>query len=167
MFGKGITMNIIKFIIAMKEKEHIYTLRLTEGQVKLLSWACDRMARLIEGQDWTYQELMEAAWEKRCKAATGHIMDKEWEGGWHDMRNDAEDICKQIKKRFWGLDPRAMYGIYYDDSADVLWDIHQVLRHQLWYDSENRAERKWTVDADEPMRIGNEPLAMITREEKK
>lgn len=48
-----------------------YTIQLTERQVKLLSYTCDRMARLIQGQDWTYQELMEEAWEKRCKEAVG------------------------------------------------------------------------------------------------
>ena len=48
----------------MEENKHIYTLHLTEKQAKILSYACDRMARLIEGQDWTYQELMEEAWDK-------------------------------------------------------------------------------------------------------
>ena len=77
------------------EKE--YTIKLTKRQLQLLSYACDRMSRLIEGQDWIYQELMEQAWEKRCKEAVGgHGMDKEWDGGWYNMRQDAEDISKTI-----------------------------------------------------------------------
>ena len=66
----------------MKESRQVYKLVLTERQAKLLSWACDQMARIIQGQDATYQDFMEMAWEKRCKEATGKSMDKSWDGGW-------------------------------------------------------------------------------------
>lgn len=142
-----------------------YTIELTERQVKLLSYTCDRMARLIQGQDWTYQELMEEAWEKRCKESTGKMMDNTFEGGWHNMRSDAEAICKQIKKRFWGLESNALYGIHYDDTADILWDIHQCLRHQLWLDKPDGEKSHITVDSDTPMRVGSEPLIKISKNE--
>ena len=143
-----------------------YTIQLTERQVKLLSYTCDRMARLIQGQDCTYQELMEEAWEKRCKEAVGgHGMDKEWDGGWYAMRHDAERMSKEIKKRFWGLESNALYGIHYDDTADILWDIHQCLRHQLWLDKPEGEKSHITVDSDTPMRVGSEPLINITRNE--
>lgn len=138
----------------------MYKLELTERQARLLSLACDQFARLIQGQDWTYQELFEAAWEKRCKEAVGHGMDKEWDGGWQAMRKEAEALTKQIKKRFWGLESNAMYGIYYDKSADILWDIHRVIRHQLWKENPDRSIV--TVDSENPISpIGDEPLAKI------
>ena len=87
----------------MKPPTNTYCLTLTERQAKILSYACDRLLRIICGQDWTFQDFMEAAWEKRCKEATGNFMDEEWDGGWHAMRTDAETISKQIKKRFWDL----------------------------------------------------------------
>jgi len=71
----------------LRPPPHIYNLRLTERQVKLLSYTCDQFSRLICGQDWSYQELFEAAWEQRCKEATRHIMDDTWDGGWHAMRS--------------------------------------------------------------------------------
>ena len=139
------------------EKE--YTIKLTKRQLQLLSYACDRMSRLIEGQDWTYQELMEEAWEKRCKEAVGgHGMDNDWDGGWHNMRQDAEDICKKIKKRFWGCEPNQMYGIKYDSTSDILYDMHQVMRHQLWLDSDRQFIG---VDSSEAMQISDEPLIKI------
>ena len=146
-----------------KKDVRIYTMRLTERQAKLLSYACDRFSRLIEGQDWTYQELMEEAWEKRCKEAVGgHGMDEEWDGGWQNMRHDAEAICKNIKKRFWGLESNAVYGINYDDAADVLFDIHRVIRHQLYKDRGDTSIS--TVDAENPTSsIGSEPLVKIER----
>lgn len=146
-----------------QESKHIYQLELTERQARILSYACDQFSRLICGQDWSYQELFEAAWEKRCKEATGKMMDKEWDGGWDEMRADAEAICKQVKKRFWGCASNAMYGIRYDDTADILFDIYQILRHRLWLDRPEDKKSHITVDAFEAMRYGSEPLAKIKK----
>jgi len=150
----------------MRQKEHIYTLHLTERQAKLLSYACDQFSRLICGQDQTYQELMEEAWGKRCKEATGKMMDEEWDGGWYAMRHDAERLCKEIKKRFWGLESNSFHGVYYDDAADILFDIHAVIRHQLWLDRPEEGKSHITVDASPAMRFGSEPLAEIERTNK-
>lgn len=147
----------------MKDDKHIYTIHITKRQAELLSYACDRLSRIICGQDWTYQEFMEEAWEKRCKKAVGNIMDKEWDGGWDNMRHDAEEICKKIKKRFWGLKSNALYGIHYDEAADILFDIHTVIRHQLWLDRPEERKSTFTVDASLAMRFGEEPLAKIER----
>ena len=146
-----------------KESKHIYTLELTERQAKLLSYACDNFSRLICGQDMIYQDLFEQAWEKRSKEATGNFMDKEFEGGWYLMRHQAERLCRLIKKRFWGLDYCSLYGIRYDDTADILFDIHQCIRHQLWLDRPADKKSNITVDADEAMQFGTEPLVVIKR----
>lgn len=141
-----------------------YLLELTERQARLLSYVCDQFPRLIQGQGMAYQELFEAAWEKRCKEAVGKGMDDKWEGGWHNMRHDAEDICTLIKRRFWNCGYGAQYGIYYDETADIIWDIHRVIRHQLWQENPDRSQ--WTVDAENPTSaIGNEPLAKISSKE--
>lgn len=147
----------------MNTNNKTYNLRITHRQVQLLSYACDRFSRLICGQDFAFQELMEEAWEKRCKEATGKMMDDEFEGGWHNMRADAEAICKQIKKRFWDLDSNSLYGIDYDDTADILYDMHQVLRHQLWLDSPEESKSHMTNDAFEATKFGSEPLAKISK----
>lgn len=145
------------------EHKHVYTLELTERQARLLSWALDSFSRIIEGQDGTYQEMMEAAWEKRCKEATGNFMDKEWDGGWYQMRHDAEYFANAIKRRFWGLERNSLYGVNYDESSDILWDIYQVIRHQLWLDKPEDKKSHITVDASPAMKFGDEPLAIIKR----
>lgn len=63
-------MTKTKPIKKKEEPKHIYSLELTERQTKLLSWALDSFARIIEGQDNTYQDMMEAAWEKTSQG--GH-----------------------------------------------------------------------------------------------
>lgn len=156
-------MTRTKPIKKKEEPKRVYSLELTERQAKLLSWALDSFARIIEGQDSTYQDMMEAAWERRSKEATGNFMDKEFEGGWQNMRNDAEYYSNAIKKRFWGLERNALYGVNYDDTSDILWDIYQVIRHQLWLDKPEDKKSHITVDADEPLSFGTEPLAKISR----
>ena len=142
-------------------KEKKYVLELNQKQAELLSWALDTFPRLIQGQDHAYQDLLESAWERRCKEATGSSMDDEFEGGWHKMREDAETFCKEIKRRFWNLTPNTNYGIHYDESADILWDIYQALRHEIW---KNKPEPKshFTVDAYLAIQFGSEPLAKVT-----
>ena len=138
-----------------------YIIELTEKQARLLSWACDTLPRLIEGQDWSYQQLMEEAWEKRCKKATGKPMDEEWDGGWSAMREYAERICKEIKRKFWGQPANAMFGIHYDDTADILWDIYATLRYYIWLNDPNPNKSKITVDAFPHSQIGSEPLIKV------
>lgn len=146
------------------KKDFKYTLELTEKQMKLLSWTCDNMCRIIEGHDWTYQNFMEMAWEKRCKEATGSIVDKDFEGGWHAMREDAEKMCAKMKKRFWGLNDNTLNGIGYDADADILWDMHCVLRHHLWLDRPADQRSEFTVDASAPFSaVGDEPLCVVNK----
>lgn len=88
-------------------------------------------------------------------------MDKEWEGGWQNMRDDAEVMSNEIKRRYWGLERNALHGVHYDDTADILFDLHQILRHQLWLDRPEDKKSHITVDADDAMQFGTEPLAKI------
>ena len=143
--------------------KHIYQLSLTEKQARALSFVCDQYSRLIEGQDFAYQELFEGAWEHRCLEATGERMSDDWDGGWQNMRQDAENMANLIKARFWALRPNELHGIGYDDYADMLFDIHRVIRHQLWLDNPKRS--MMTVDADNPrdIQFGRETLAEIRR----
>lgn len=138
-----------------------FIIELTEKQARLLSWACDTFPRLIEGQDWSFQQLMEEAWERRCKEATGKAMDDEWQGGWHAMREETEQLCKEIKLKYWGLPANAMYGIHYDDSAGILWDIHQCLRFALWQANPDPNKPRYTVDASPATQFGSEPLCNV------
>lgn len=147
----------------MKEKKHIYNLRLTERQAKLLSYACDQFMRCIQGQPEAFQHLMEEAWEVRCEEATGIITDKEWNGGWYNMRHKAERLSRLATKWFWGC--QQGYGIHYDDAADILFDIHRVLRHQFYKDRGDTSIA--FVDSENPTSaIGSEPLPIIERTDK-
>lgn len=152
--------------MSKKEKEinkHIYNLQLTKRQAELLSYACDQFMRCIQGQPEAFQQLMEDAWEVRCKESTGERMNNEWNGGWWNMRHQAERLSRLATKWFWGC--RQGYGIHYDDAADIFFDIHRVLRHQFYKDRGDTS--KAFVDSENPTSpIGSEPLAIISRTDK-
>lgn len=150
-----------------KKQETLYNIQLTENQLRILSYVCDTHSRLICGQDMDLCNLMESAWEKHCKKATGNSMDKEWDGGWYKAREDAQRYSKEIRQRFWFCGPATFYGLHYDDTADMLFDMHQVFRHQLWLDmpEEERETMKWTVIADTPMQFSKEPLVKVNKVE--
>ena len=141
------------------------TVELTEKQARLLSYVCNTFPRLIEGQDWEYQQLFEQAWEKRCKEATGKPMSEQWDGGWYAMREHTENLVKEIKQKYWGLAPNAFYGIHYDDSADIIWDIYASLRYHLWLSNPDPDKPRYTVDAFPASQIGSEPLCKVKIEE--
>lgn len=86
-------------------------------------------------------------------------MDEFFEGGWHKMRADTEELCKEIKKKFWGLDWSSLYGVKYDETSDILFDLHQVIKHQLWLDRPEDKKYHFTVDASEAIPFAQEPLA--------
>lgn len=152
--------------MSKKEKEinkHIYNLQLTKRQAELLSYACDQFMRCIQGQPEAFQQLMEDAWEVRCKESTGERMNNEWNGGWWNMRHQAERLSRLATKWFWGC--RQGHGIHYDDAADIFFDIHRVLRHQFYKDRGDTS--KAFVDSENPTSpIGSEPLAIISRTDK-
>lgn len=145
------------------EQTKRYSLELTEYQAKLLSWACDEFSRIICGQDWSIQTILEMAWEKRAMSSAGDAFDKEFEGGWSKMREETNVLVKDIKKRYWGLDRSTMNGIHYDDRSDALYDIHQVIRHQLWLDQPEEKRQSYVNDAYEAHQFSSQELPIIKR----
>lgn len=147
-----------------KKEEKKYSIEVTEKQLMVLNQTCNSYMRLICGQSMDLVDLMENAWEKRCKRATGNAMDENWEGGWSNARVEAEAFAQNIRSRFWGCTSNTQNGLRYDDTADILYDLHQVFRNRIYKDmpKEEREMAKLTVMADPPMQFGSEPLAVVS-----
>jgi len=147
-----------------QKEEKKYLIEVTEKQLMVLNQTCNSYMRLICGQSMDLVDLMENAWEKRCKRATGNAMDEHWEGGWSNARAEAEAYAQNIRSRFWDCAPNTQNGLRYDDTADILYDLHQVFRNRIYKDmpKEEREQAKWTVMADPPMQFGSEPLAVVS-----
>ena len=137
-----------------------YTLTITERQARVLSMACEVLARLGMGQFKDAFEHLPEAKQRDLSA-------------WHD---DMEQISRILSKHMpGGIDGiRSSTGISNaDEEARTAWDLHAVIRHRLAWDRAKAegvtdgTKREWPammqVSYDEPMKYSEEPLAKIER----
>ena len=138
-----------------KNNDKQFTITLSERQLKLLAYACRVTDRLIIGQlDYSLQECCEAAFEKLHKddeaGKIGSYM-------WYTMRYVVEKSMDILRKLCWGVERITNHGIYYDEDADVLFDMQKVIEHALWLEKDPEKRPKYTKDAFEHTSpIGNE-----------
>lgn len=135
-----------------------YTIELTERQLRGLAYACRVTDRLILGQlDFSLRECCEAAWKKRHKDSEKLIDNPKW---W-EMRDEVERHINELRMLCWGQERGAFNGVYYDEFADMLFDIQKVIEHSLWLDKSEESRNNFTNDAFPPNQISNEPLMTI------
>lgn len=148
----------------MKKKdkqEKKYLIEVTERQLQILSNGCETLSRTICGQLDMFADICEDNWEKHHKDEEHRI----GSGHWNSMRDDVKGHCDALRWLCWKQGPGYLYGVNYDDRADILWDLYQVFRHQLWLDRPASVKSRMTVDSYEPMQFGDEPLAKIYHKE--
>ena len=132
-----------------------YTLTITERQARVLSMACEVLARLGMGQ---------------FKDALDHLPEadqRDW-SAWHD---DMEQISRILSKHM----PGGIDISNADEEARTAWDLHAVIRHRLAWDRAKAegvtdgTKREWPammqVSYDEPMKYSEEPLAKMEKAE--
>lgn len=152
----------------MKPEERKVTITCTEKQLVMLEMVCDRYSRLIEGQlENSLQEVCEQAWCMRNK--TEEHPHGVGSPEWYDMRRNLEARLKEMERDYWGLANGWFNGIGYDDWADSLWDMHQVMRHARYLNmpKDKQELMRGTVMAYEASRVGSLPLIEVKYEEKK
>jgi len=122
----------------------------------ILSLTCDKISRI---QICQFDNVADIAWP---------VNNLDFEKMW-DFRRGLDSL-----KFFWDMTSNMSYSIFskeVSDTARTLWDMHQVIRNRLAYDSNpgvtpgNRWERrKFTVDFDEPFHANKEiPLIRVMR----
>lgn len=139
--------------------ERIYTITVTERQARIISNACDLMARIGIGQ---WPEFL-------------HYLPGANRMAWNDIRKELLPIMSKhlvpvVGISGWG----SSLGVGSDKSApdtDEAFDLNAVIRHRLAWDRAmdsgitDGATRNWPemmgVDYDEPAHWGDEPLAEI------
>ena len=128
-----------------KENSKQFTITLSERQLRLLAYACRVTDRLIIGQlDFSLQECCEAAFEKLHKNdGKGEIGGDEW----YVMRFVVEKSMDILRKLCWGVEYGENHGIYYDSTADILFDMQKTMEHALWLEKDPAKRSNWTNDA--------------------
>jgi hypothetical protein len=129
-----------------------YHLHINEAQARVISHACEVLARLGMGQ---YKDALE------CLPLREHAPD-----GWHE---DMEGIGHILKKHTTVLHGVGAYhgitSIKTSPESKTAWDLYQVVRHRLAWDAKPEGDAM-SVMFDQPMKTGDQPLAWIERIEK-
>ena len=79
-----------------------------------------------------------------------------------ELKEKLEDLLYQLKKLCWNQSKNASYGVNYSDYSDMLIDMYEVIRHELWKEDDKRLN--YTVDAYPAHHWnGNEPLIKVEK----
>lgn len=105
---------------------------------------------VTEKQAWTIRQALELVARANHVGANGH-------------GQIAEDISRRAEQG-QVMDACDFIFSWYAVDHQIAWDLMQVVRHRLAWDGLKPGEKRpITVDFDEPMKIGSEPLAKIER----
>lgn len=130
-----------------KNNDKQFTITLSERQLRLLAYACRVTDRLIIGQlDYSLQECCEAAFEKLHKNDEAGKIGSDM---WYTMRYVVEKSMDILRKLCWGVERITNHVIYYDEDADVLFDMQKVIEHALWLEKDPEKRSNITNDAFE------------------
>ena len=142
--------------------DKLYTITLSELQLRLLAYACRVTDRLIIGQlDFSLQECCEAAFEKLYK---GKEAGKIGSNDWYAMRYEVTEAIQKLRKLCWGVEYGQNHGIHYDNTADILFDMQKVMEHALWLEEDPEKRSNWTNDAFEHRHpVGDEKNIKINK----
>lgn len=133
----------------MEEKK--YTIELTENQLELLKEATEFSARFICDQvNHTY-------WISQAR-------DKDFASPeWREKANQVDKKMNEVKKLWWDIDGHGNNGIGYNKNADALFDMYQVIRHQLWKDDENQDKSTTSNQSYPASKYSPEPLIIVEK----
>ena len=133
--------------MAKNKENKQFTITLSERQLRLLAYACRVTDRLIIGQlDYSLQECCEGAFLKLHKNdEAGKVGSNEW----YTMRYVVKKSMDILRKLCWGVEGGQNHGIYFDEDADILFDMQKVIEHALWLEEDPDKRSKWTNDAFE------------------
>lgn len=133
------------------KKVRKFTLTMTEDQLRLLDRACEFYARVMCGQFSTLaddilfeQDLTQKSWDARKEAA-------------YDVLYAARGILFPEL----GSSRSTHHGVGWKDSADAMYDFHDVIRHKLWSMLPEKERSFNSVCAYPPRQWSSHPLPII------
>lgn len=119
----------------MKDK---YKIELTKSQLQTLKVVLENYSRILIGQLGIGLE------DILLKAGERHFPERSAK----ENREIAEDLIAQMHLKFWNQKYGTYYGVNYSELSDELIDMVEVIRHQLFLDSDR--ERHFSVDEYPP-----------------
>ena len=135
--------------------EKKYTLTITEKQAVLIKDALEEYFRIRMNQ---WRDLAESLAMKNIDLSKDNPNHEKIFDRYIIERDSVLNVLKCAGRILWEnqKNPKS-------DEQLIAEDIWQVIRHQLWKDSENK--NNWCVDSREPLRMSDEPLPEMKKDE--
>lgn len=151
-----------------RKGEETYHLTVTRKQAQVIQQACEVVMRLGLGQlDYIVDHIHHLPRLKTPKQPHDEAQMQEWYAATRRVR----DLLDAVTFAASGWQPGTSYGIGSPElppEATIAADIRDVIRHRLAHDRLQPGEKRgWTVDFDDPMHWGVEPLLDIRRPKKR
>jgi len=151
-----------------RKSEDTYHLIVTKKQAQVIQQACEVVMRLGLGQlDYITDHIYHLPRLKTPKQPHDEKQMQEWYAATRRVR----DLLDAVTFAASGWQHGASYGIGSPElppSVGIATDIRDVIRHRLAHDQLAPGEKRgWTVDFNEPMKWGSEPLIDIRRPKKR
>src|SRR3990167_5112032 len=105
--------------------EKKYIVELTKKQLELLQQATEFSSRFICGQVTHSFWISQAQYKDFDKPE------------WREKANEVDKRMDEVKKIWWNMESPGHHGLGFHPESDMLWDMYQVIRHQLWKDDES------------------------------
>lgn len=136
--------------------EKKYTLTITEKQAVLIKDALEEYFRIRMNQ-WGY--LADSLSMKNIDLSTDNPNHEKIFERYITVRDSVRNVFECAGRILWEnqRNPKS-------EEQLIAEDIWQVIRHQLWEDSESKND--WCVDAREPLKMSDEPLPEMKKVEK-
>lgn len=135
--------------------EKRYTLTITEKQAILIKEALEEYFRIRMNQ-----------WGDLANSLAMKNIDLSPDNPNHERIFDGYIQDRDAVWKVFECAGRILWDYQRNDKSEeqlIAEDIWQVIRHQLWKDSENK--NNWCVDAREPLRVSDEPLPEMKKVE--
>ena len=128
-----------------------YELTLSEKQCKILCQALDLFSRIHALQVEEVAAILR--WHYAIKGTNGQTVPIE-------NLNRFQDVLLDCKESFLNCHRNGNLGMgpQLCEEARAAYDIQQVVRHELWKNSPEERQFKYSVDASEPMKYSKYPL---------
>lgn len=135
--------------------DNFSSVAISSEELQLLSYICNTIMRFYCGQTFTMVDTLMNCWMRFHNDNTEE---------YYRVREEVKYDVELLHMLCWNQNVSENYGIHYNETVDILFDMHQVFRHALWKDLPEDKRRFFTVDSDEPKQSSDILLLSINKE---
>lgn len=108
--------------------EEIYKITVNKTQMQLIAEALEMHSRMTCGQ-------LGESYMPPIRDRLHKIYDEMGVDTYQQKCERVESLLNSLKKELWGLEDNASYGVGYNKTADLGYEMYKCILHQFWKDN--------------------------------